>query len=127
VDSQKKYYQKNREKILLQRKQNKSSIYKRLAGSEKQKYYRLRAAAEKRNLDNTISFEEYCKIIKDRECHYCDISFADEVGYNLNRVDSNKGYTPENVKPCCGKCNILMSNFSKEDLKARLIKIYKRL
>lgn len=91
------------------------------------RYSKLKTACKKRDLPLSITLAEYTEIVRSRECYYCDFNFSEELGYNLNRIDSSKGYSLENVKPCCTKCNVLMMGLTIEELKARLIKIYRRL
>lgn len=53
-----------------------------------------------------LTFEEYCAILAKSKlkCHYCG-SKLNSTGYGLDRKDSNKGYTKDNVVTCCGMCN----------------------
>jgi len=66
-------------------------------------------------------------ILINKICYYCDTSIALEVGGGLNRINSDKGYTLNNVRPCCAKCNRIMSDFTKEELKERVYKIVQRM
>lgn len=91
------------------------------------RYAQLKHAAKIRNMSLEITEQQYSEIIKDRECYYCDSNFSENWGYALNRVNSSEGYTLNNIKPCCGVCNRLMSDFTVEQLRSRLIKIYKRI
>lgn len=91
------------------------------------RYVQLKGSAKRRDLEMQISFEQYAELIKDNKCYYCDASLVGSAGYSLNRVDSNKGYLVENVKPCCKFCNKIMNNFSIEELSSRLYKIVNRM
>lgn len=91
------------------------------------KYAKLKNSAKTRSLELQISFEQYVEIIKDNKCYYCDASLVGTTGGSLNRVDSNKGYLVENVKPCCKFCNQIMSNYSIEELSNRVYKIVARM
>jgi hypothetical protein len=80
-----------------------------------------------RKVEFTLSFEEFKEIILHNECTYC----GKELVYNkysknwgknfsrahqLDRKDNLKGYTIDNVAPCCWTCNRLKSDiFSYED------------
>ena len=46
-----------------------------------------------------------------KNCFYCN----DNVKIGIDRVDSSKGYTIDNVVPCCSKCNWMKGVLSKED------------
>lgn len=39
-------------------------------------------------------------------CSYCGKDVLQEKGYCLDRVDSKKGYYPDNVCVCCKRCNM---------------------
>lgn len=46
--------------------------------------------------------------------------------YNsLDRIDSDKGYTEENVRPCCKMCNIMKLDHEERDFKDRIQLLYK--
>jgi hypothetical protein len=57
---------------------------------------------------------ELVKTLVDQPCHYCGVLRAGfrkkrniSIRYNgLDRVDSSRGYEPDNVVPCCGDCNM---------------------
>jgi len=54
----------------------------------------------------SITLEEYEKLLQ-QDCHYCKRNLLTATGVNLDRVDNSKGYTLDNVLPCCGDCNII--------------------
>ena len=63
-----------------------------------------RCAGDK-NLDFTISQEEFNKLVKE-SCHYCNI--IQERGFNgVDRLDSNAGYVLDNCVSCCKTCNFM--------------------
>jgi hypothetical protein len=72
------------------------------------KYKTLLRTAKKRNLDVSITFQEYCKVLGSCACHYCGICFLDESGYGLDRKDNALHYHLDNLVPCCGKCNWML-------------------
>ena len=65
-----------------------------------------------------LTYEDYFNIaVSKPNCYYCDSTlkwseFRDrkQSGSNLDRKDSNKGYTIDNVVPCCRVCNITKNN-----------------
>ncbi len=59
-----------------------------------------------------------------KECFYCDDKML-MVGFD--RVDSYKGYTQNNIVPCCGDCNIMKRTSKQIDFINRCIKIVKNL
>lgn len=59
---------------------------------------------------------EYGELIAGGRCTYCD-GTLDPTGIGLDRKDSSRGYTADNVTPCCGMCNRIKSDdFSSEEM-----------
>lgn len=51
-------------------------------------------------------------------CHYCQSQLAPS-GHGLDRLDSDLGYTRDNVVPCCKECNMAKSDaFTPEEFEA---------
>lgn len=86
-----------------------------------------------RNYEWLLTREEVEKIIN-LDCHYCKIgpsnikktknSLGDGYKYSgIDRVNSIKGYTYENVVPCCKICNYAKSNLTFEEFKKWAIRI----
>lgn len=71
-------------------------------------------SAKKRGISWGLAADEFKELTK-KPCHYCgglpgDVtvygSSNGEYEYNgLDRIDSEKGYFPDNVLPCCWSCN----------------------
>ncbi len=63
--------------------------------------------------------------ITQKPCYYCGqlpslirkgAGIGHDFVYNgLDRVDSNKEYTIDNVVPCCKRCNIAKNNMTKQE------------
>jgi len=78
-----------------------------------------------RELEVTITYEEYLDFTKIKECHYCDkpIPWHPHTSINnkhngtyLDRKDNNIGYLKENCVVCCTRCNRMRSDkFSYEE------------
>lgn len=84
--------------------------------------------AKKRELEWSITYKQYLKFVTENNtCYYCDTEMESCAGLGLNRVNSKKGYTMDNIKRCCSKCNTIMNNFTVEDLRSRVFKIIKRM
>ena len=66
-------------------------------------------------LEWTLEFDDFLRIIEIGKCHYCwtTLVWAKYRGkrwkhgnsYQLDRKDSEIGYTRDNVVPCCKRCN----------------------
>jgi hypothetical protein len=65
-----------------------------------------------KNLEFSITFEEYSEIVT-KECHYCGIT--QERGFNgIDRKDQTKGYIIDNCTSCCKMCNYMKGSTSDE-------------
>lgn len=71
-------------------------------------FTRLKREAKHRNLECSLTFAEFEELRK-LDCFYCD-GLLPEIGYGLDRIDNEKGYTNDNVLPCCKDCNFLRGN-----------------
>lgn len=91
--------------------------------------YRHRAKYDE--LDFTVTYEEVKSIISGN-CHYCGSEPLNTktrngktFAYNgIDRIDSSAGYTSENVRSCCGTCNTMKLDYTEEEFKEHLKKIY---
>ncbi len=92
---------------------------KTLKGALSKKYQKARKSAKKRELEFSLTKEQYLNIIGDYKCFYCSGDFTLEIwGTSLDRINNDLGYTEDNVVPCCGNCNILRGKLlTKEETK----------
>ena len=87
----------------------------------------------KRGLCHDLSFEDFVSL-KEGPCVYCGTEHRyerldKETGmtwkYNtIDRIDPNKGYTKENCVPCCHKCNSAKSDFTLQEFKDHVRKMF---
>jgi len=124
------WHENNKKKANERRKEwnknNKERVMEQIR-TPKGKYKNLKSSAKFKGIELQINFEQYTEILKENKCFYCDASLVGSAGHSLNRIDNNKGYLVSNVKPCCGICNKIMNNFTKEEIKTRVYKIIKRM
>jgi len=74
---------------------------------------------ETRKLPFHITKEEWYILIK-KPCYLC--GFTSKKGVGLDRVDnSRREYTLDNVKPCCGACNIFKKDFTLAQVKEKAL------
>lgn len=122
-----KYYLKNKEKIIKHHRDNKAIIKKQRQKSSKENANHLRELgriykrqpkhrykfsirlAKNRNYDYNLSFDEYCQMIK-MPCHYCGEKL-NETGSGLDRKNNEPYYEISNVVPCCRQCNTCFMHF----------------
>ena len=82
--------------------------------------YLKRVTQERRNIEFTLTKEEYEELIY-KPCYLC--GFKNKVGNGLDRQDTSKGYTIENVLACCSTCNMMKAFYNKDDFIKQMKKI----
>ena len=109
AEQNKTYYEEHKEAIAEQKKtyyeENKGAINERQAAyyrTPKGKFTGIKSTAKERNINFSLPFKLYESQLWGKPCHYCGCEI--EVT-GLDRKNSDKGYTPDNVVPCCGDCN----------------------
>lgn len=99
------YRKKNRERMAKKRTTVEGIEYtKKYVRTSRHRWNLCRKVAKEKELIFAISYEFYKEIIL-RPCYACQRSLKEEAGYSLDRIDNAKGYTEDNVNPCCGECN----------------------
>lgn len=63
-----------------------------------------KSSSVRRGLSWTLSYEQYYALVGEGVCFYCQGDLPSQ-GVGLDRCDNLKGYEPDNVVPCCAKCN----------------------
>jgi hypothetical protein len=96
-------------------------------------YLSYKRKATKRNLEFKLSKEEF-KLITKMNCFYCGKephqiskakeSYGEYVYSGIDRIDSSKGYTADNVVPCCGTCNVAKLAMPREDFLSWVERVY---
>lgn len=116
-----------KERIILSRRlPNGDANFNRLFGEYKYN-------AKKRGLIWDLSIE-YAKEITKSVCFYCGnppssikkaIRSNGNYIYNgIDRLDSTKGYTEDNVVPCCGRCNEAKMDIPKDEFLSWVERVY---
>lgn len=92
-----------------------------------------REKAKRRRLVFNLTEEEFMKLTS-QFCYYCGVkpkqtlsnkAYNGNFIYNgLDRVDNDKGYTLENVVPCCGICNRAKKNLTQEEFYKWIERVY---
>ena|SRR5687767_9662289 len=95
--------------------------------------YRYKKRAKKLKLDWTLT-DEQCEKLFDSPCYYCDTvkySSIKNTGHStpfeyngIDRVDNSRGYSSDNVVPCCGRCNSAKNKFTLGEFEDWVIKVY---
>ncbi len=83
------------------------------------RYSLCKGYAKRSGIDFTITLEEF-KQFWEKPCHYCNTT---GVFIGLDRIDSSRGYSNDNVLPCCYNCNVAKAELSYKDFIAMCHKI----
>ena len=96
----------------------------------------MKRDAKRRNYEWKLSRAQVRGLTKEN-CHYCNTEPAQIVSgkrvngsyvYNgIDRVDNTKGYTPENVVPCCKACNYAKRDMSFGEFTTWILDVYNNL
>lgn len=105
------WYTKNRDLVNFRNKNRKLQ--------PKYRYHELKRSGKKRNCEVLITMDEYLDFMSvNSHCYYCNLDLNTERGASLDRIDNNKGYSLDNVLPCCSSCNATRGNrFTVEEMK----------
>ena len=99
---------------------------------------KLKTRYMKRNLTCNIQLNNLLILFK-KNCHYCGSEPSNIYHYKnkynkydflyngLDRIDSNKGYTIDNVVSCCKKCNIAKSSMEYDEFINYIKEVYEHL
>lgn len=77
--------------------------------------------AKGRNIKMALT-DDHIKSLLESDCYYCGTSKAD----GIDRVDSDKDYTVDNVVPCCKVCNRMKNKFPLDLFLSQVKKIYSK-
>lgn len=99
--------------------------FKRKTGFDKNirlRFANIKGGAKKRNIFFDLTDQQMYDLLCSK-CTYCGCNNCN----GIDRVDSSKGYVPENVVPCCAMCNMMKNNYSLETFRTHVTKIYKHM
>lgn len=98
-------------------------------------YLCYRGRAKRKELEFTISEDEFIKIIK-QPCFYCNRESSNYIsagrrngGFSYNGIDrfnNDKGYIKNNCVPCCNNCNKAKLDQTHEEFLNMVKLIYER-
>lgn len=90
------------------------------------RYKYLKLQAKQYGLEVSLTFDEYAELIS-KSCFYCnDAMNTPSFGRGLDRIDNNRGYSIDNVLPCCTTCNQTRSDkFTVEETQALIEAVLK--
>lgn len=110
------YYKNNKDQILSNNKEWRQTFLGR--------YSSYVMGAKNRNIKWNLTKKEVKIFWKNSNCTYCG-DFIDGLG--LDRIDSNKDYSIDNITPCCTICNRMKLDLDKETFINKIKQIIKYL
>lgn len=91
--------------------------------------------AERKGLEYSLTEEQF-KEITQKDCHYCGAkpnnicnsknSFGAYIYNGLDRIDNTKGYTIDNIVPCCIVCNNAKSKLTVQEFQDWNERVYNK-
>lgn len=117
-------------------KKNARSTPDNPVGARSAAYRRMQSNAKIRNLTWDFDLDTWLNIVT-QMCFYCGAAprpympngkrsrYGLFLCNGLDRIDNSKGYTLDNVVPCCGICNGMKSNATQQEFIDRCRKIAK--
>lgn len=119
-EKSKKYSRDKYKKIMAENPEKIRNYYRKWSKTDKGRYNSYRVQAKKRGLIFNITLDIFSKIIK-KECFYCGAK--NKIG--IDRKDNDKGYTKENIVPCCYQCNYMKRDFTIKNFIMHCVRISK--
>ena len=98
-------------------------IYERMENWTGGSYDTYKNRALKNNKEFSLSKKVFCDL-KNENCYICGRKNSSVHTNGIDRVDNNKGYTIENSKACCGRCNYMKKKYTLEDFLEKCVLIY---
>jgi hypothetical protein len=98
--------------------------------SPRGRFRNLKVNAANKGREVSLNFEEFISITS-LPCHYCGgfnqgrAADSGLVFCGLDRRDNARGYTLQNVLPCCSWCNRMKFEFSYEEFLEKVKAIYR--
>lgn len=80
-----------------------------------QKWTSLRQSAKSRNIKFTISLNKLRRLMNQKTCFFTKVAFGiGDSAMSIDRIDTNAGYSDDNVVACTIKINSLKANLTEE-------------
>ena len=90
------------------------------------KYSQYKLSADKRNIKFDIS-KNFFKETISKPCIYCGVSdltfYKTQGAGGIDRLDSNNDYIESNCVPCCGMCNQMKLDYTKDEFLNKCLQI----
>jgi hypothetical protein len=103
--------------LIYRKRPEVKSRYSEMNRTTRARFNRGKSMSGRHGVEWTVTREEYAAMIESG-CYYCEADLSSETGRGLDRIDTHKGYTPDNVVPCCARCNVIRGQrFTPEELK----------
>jgi hypothetical protein len=115
IERNKKYYQEHKHEM-----RERLNVYYWSLVSQYHQYLKM---AKKKNRSFLLTKDD-CNNFFNTKCYYCG---DDYKGLRMDRIDSNKGYEIDNVRPCCWSCNYMKNSLNENEFYDKIKKIINHL
>ncbi len=99
--------------------------YRSRNGSINNLYSVLKSKCKAAQREFTLTLEEF-SVLRAQPCYYSGHSLP-KFGGGLDRIDSRRGYSIDNVRPCCARCNAMKGEMTEEEFVLQMEIILARL
>jgi hypothetical protein len=86
-------------------------------------YTAYKKSAKARNYQFDLTQTEFDNIVS-YDCYICGKQNSNRHKNGIDRYDNSIGYTSENVRPCCGQCNMMKKDMEYQYFINKLLKIF---
>jgi hypothetical protein len=86
-------------------------------------YNSYKQGAKSRNYVFELTQSDFDKIVS-YDCYICGKQNSNRHKNGIDRYDNSIGYTTENIRPCCGQCNVMKKDMEYKYFINKLFKIY---
>lgn len=91
-------------------------------GNLRRKLTQLKSNAKTRHILYNLE-DEFVLWLLRQPCNYCGSQSVGRVVNGVDRFDPSKGYTVDNVVPCCPVCNYMKLDMTEDEFMTQLRKI----
>lgn len=97
---------------------------------------RYKRNAKQKNLEYNLTEEQFVELSQ-KDCYYCGskpnniakgkTNYGEYIYNGIDRIENTKGYTIDNVVPCCRICNIAKQQLTLQEFKDWIKRIYNNM
>ena len=98
-------------------------IYNSMENWSRDSYNKYLKRATSENIEFSLTNEDFVKIVC-KVCYLCGRKNSKNHKNGIDRMENEKGYTTENARPCCARCNYIKRTYDLETILEKCVLIY---